>query len=302
MEVHQLRYFLAVAEEGNFSRAAERMRVAQPSLSQQIQKLEGEVGQPLFDRLPRRVALTEAGQTLRAYVENILMSLSEAKRRLVDRNAETGGTVRVGLIPTIAPFLAGNLLRHVQNTHGGITITVVEGVTDDLARCIDSGELDFAVLSDCQTLSGMHLEFCAGEPLVIAVPKGHTLANRSGVTPRQLQTHTVLALQESNCLTAQVKRWCRRHRVQVQGELPLVQLSTLLALVASGQGISLIPAMASKLAQEAGCETVAFGSQQTPIRKINILRNASRYQSKASFAAAEAARSSIRDLVKSASD
>src|SRR6185369_4311899 len=105
MEVHQLRYFCAVARHGTFTRASEVEHVAQPSLSQQIQKLEAELDQRLFDRLPRSVVITEAGKCLLEYARKILVELSEARRCLDDLKREVGGRLALGCIPTIAPYL-----------------------------------------------------------------------------------------------------------------------------------------------------------------------------------------------------
>src|SRR5215472_14451626 len=114
MELHQLRYSVAVAELGHFTRAAERCLVAQPSLSQQIRKLERELGQPLFERLGRVVRLTDAGRTLYEQAVAILASVEEAKRQLADGPDAHGGVVAVGAIPTIAPFLLPPLVSTFQ--------------------------------------------------------------------------------------------------------------------------------------------------------------------------------------------
>src|SRR5258705_10151283 len=102
MEIHQLRYFVAVADEGNFSRAAAKVRVAQPSLSQQIRKLEAEIGQPLFDRLPRSVVLTEAGRCFLGYTPQILAFIGEAPHGVEELNEAVTGKHAVVAIPTIA--------------------------------------------------------------------------------------------------------------------------------------------------------------------------------------------------------
>src|SRR2546430_16243755 len=102
MEIHQLRYFVAVADEGNFSRAAAKVRVAQPSLSQQIQKLEADIGQPLFDRLPRSVVLTEAGVCFIDYARQILASIGDARRCVDGLTGKVAGRLAIGAIPTIA--------------------------------------------------------------------------------------------------------------------------------------------------------------------------------------------------------
>src|SRR5687767_1264682 len=105
MELHQLRYFVAVAQAGNFSRAAERCHVSQPSLSQQIQKLERQLNQPLFSRLGRKAVLTDAGRLLLDRALSILASVDDAQRRLRSADDARGGRLAIGAIPTIAPFL-----------------------------------------------------------------------------------------------------------------------------------------------------------------------------------------------------
>ena len=110
MEIHQLRYFIAVAEEGSFSRAAARERVAQPSLSQQIQKLEAEMDQRLFDRLTRSVVLTEAGKCLLEYARKILAEIADARRCVDELKQEVMGRLAVGAIPTIAPYVLPALI------------------------------------------------------------------------------------------------------------------------------------------------------------------------------------------------
>src|SRR5580693_5147934 len=134
MEIHQLRYFVAVAEEGSFSRAAAKVRVAQPSLSQQIRKLEGEIGQPLFDRLPRSVVLTEAGRCLIDYARQILASLGDARRCVDELKGEVAGRVAVGAIPTIAPYVLPELVVTFQEHYPDVILEIVEDVTDGISR------------------------------------------------------------------------------------------------------------------------------------------------------------------------
>src|SRR5688572_5620850 len=176
MEIHQLRYFVAVAEEKSFSRAAEKVRVAQPSLSQQIQKLEAELGQPLFDRLARRVILTEAGHGFLPYAHRILNELSSAQRYVSDRGAEPRGEVSLGVLPTIAPFIVEKLLSHSAEKYPAVRVNIIEDVTENLVRMIDSGEIDLAIISTCRNVNGAHVEKCADEPLLAAVPRDHPLA------------------------------------------------------------------------------------------------------------------------------
>jgi LysR family hydrogen peroxide-inducible transcriptional activator len=120
VEIHQLRYFVAVAEEGSFSRAAAREHVAQPSLSQQIQKLEFDVGERLFDRLPRSIVLTEAGKHLLDYARRVLLEMTNARRCLDDLKRNVSGHLTVGAILTIAPFVLPALIEKFQNRYPNV--------------------------------------------------------------------------------------------------------------------------------------------------------------------------------------
>jgi LysR family hydrogen peroxide-inducible transcriptional activator len=149
MEIHQLRYFVAVADEGSFSRAAAKVRVAQPSLSQQIQKLEADVGQPLFDRLPRSVVLTEAGVCFIDYARQILSAIGDARRCVDELKGAVGGRLAIGAIPTIAPFILPKLINRFQKRYPQVKLEIVEDVTDGIAQRIENGELDAAIASTC---------------------------------------------------------------------------------------------------------------------------------------------------------
>lgn len=132
MEIHQLTYFVAVAETGSFSRAAERCNIAQPSLSQQIQKLEQELGEPLFDRLPRKVVLTDAGRALLPRAVSILSDLQDIKHTL-NQNVDAGhGLLNVGFIPTIAPFVLPRVIKRFSQEFPNARLTVQEDLTETI--------------------------------------------------------------------------------------------------------------------------------------------------------------------------
>ena len=162
MEIHQLRYFVAVADEGSFSRAAAKVRVAQPSLSQQIRKLEAEMGQPLFDRLPRSVVLTEAGRCFIDYARQILASIGDARRCVDELKGEVAGKVAVGAIPTIAPYVLPELVVTFQKHYPDVMLEIVEDVTDGITRRIEAGELDRLLVREAHRL-GVEFEALVGE-------------------------------------------------------------------------------------------------------------------------------------------
>src|SRR5215510_6164017 len=129
MEMNQLRYVVAVARTGNFSRAAEQCHVSQPSLSQQIQKLENELGERLFDRMKREARLTAHGEAFLRHAVRILEEVDAAKREATDAKNLLQGTVTVGVLPTIAPYLLPSVIAAFTECHPGVEIVVQEDTT-----------------------------------------------------------------------------------------------------------------------------------------------------------------------------
>jgi LysR family transcriptional regulator, hydrogen peroxide-inducible genes activator len=294
MEMHQLRYFVAVAEEGSFSRAAERMRVAQPSLSQQMQKLEAEVGHSLFDRLSRRVTPTEAGRQLLPFARRILSGLLDAQRCVDQLAKEPTGTVALGIIPTIAPYVLREVLEKTRAQLPRVNVTVREDLTENLVRALDQGEIDLAIVSTCKNGPGIYREIWATEPLLLAVSAEHRLAKRQSVSAKDLQSETLLLLNEGHCLAQQIDQWCDRHGVRTSNEQSAFQLSTVLNLVAAGEGVSLVPFMAVAYERATNC---VFIKSRTSIlfRELNLIRNPARFWSKATAAVSDVARAIVLD-------
>lgn len=242
MELHQLRYFVAVADEGNFSRAAAREHVAQPSLSQQIQKLEFEVGQPLFDRLPRRVILTQAGEQLLVHAKRVLAEIADARNALSVRG-ELAGNVSLGIIPTIAPFLLPRLIGGLAARHPSITLDVMEDVTAGLLRRLEVGDLDMALVSTLPSATTLQVDPVATEKLVVLLHAQSPLAAKRVLNWRHLAAERFLVLQDMHCLSGQVAQVCAKHRIHPHVVFHGAQLETIARLVAAGMGLSLVPAM-----------------------------------------------------------
>ena len=283
MEIHQLRYFVAVAEEGSFSRAAARVRVAQPSLSQQIRKLEAEVGQPLFDRLPRSVVLTEAGHCLIDYARKILSSIDDARRCVGELKGEIGGKLAVGAIPTIAPYVLPKLVGKFQEHYPAVTLEIVEDVTDGITRRIEAGELDVALASTCQSSPTLRRESLGNEPLLALVPEGHPLAERTQVEMDDLKSQRFLLLHEMHCLSRQVHHLLESRHLQPEIALAGSQLGTIANMVAAGIGVSIVPQLMVNHQATPGCVSRPF-APPVPERELNLLYNPLRFQSKAAGA------------------
>src|ERR1700733_86870 len=147
MELHQLRYFVAAAECGNVSRAPERCHITQPSLSQQLKKLESLLGVALFDRVGRGIAITDAGRALLPRATQILAHVRDTEANLKREAAGSHGTLIVGAIPTMAPYLLPPALKKLRAAHPNCQISVREDLTEHLAEALANNELDCALLS-----------------------------------------------------------------------------------------------------------------------------------------------------------
>jgi LysR family hydrogen peroxide-inducible transcriptional activator len=283
MEIHQLRYFVAVADEGSFSRAAAKVRVAQPSLSQQIRKLEAEIGQPLFDRLPRSVVLTEAGRCFIDYARQILTSIEDARRCVNELEGEISGTLAVGAIPTIAPYVLPQLVRNFHEHYPEVTLEIVEDVTDGITRRIEAGELDVALASTCQQSPTLRREWLDNEPLLALVPKEHPLAKKTLIELDDLKSERFLLLHEMHCLSRQVHHLLESRRLRPQIALAGSQLTTIANMVAASIGVSIVPQLMVKHQATPGCISLPF-TPPVPERELNLLYNPLRFQSKAATA------------------
>jgi LysR family hydrogen peroxide-inducible transcriptional activator len=246
MELHQLRYFVAVAQAGNFSRAAERCHVSQPSLSQQILKLEKRLGQPLFHRLGRRAVLTDAGRLLLERATVILATLEDAEARLRATSDPEGGRLAIGVIPTIAPYLLPRTLEGFVRRFPKVEMVVREDLTAHLVPAVVEGELDLAIVA--LPVVDEHLEFesLLVEPLWLTLSPGHPLTRRKRIGLEDLAEERFILLNEMHCLGEQILNFCRAHECQPQIACRSAQIGTIQALIALGQGISLLPEMARR--------------------------------------------------------
>lgn len=244
MELHQLRYLCAIVDTGSFSRAAEQCHVAQPSLSQQISKLEDELGTRLFDRLGRSVRITDAGRAFLPHARTVLHQM-EIARGEVDRNRQdTRGTVSVGAIPTIAPYYLPTRIAAFSRRFRECTLRIVEETTPVLVESLRSLAVDMAILS----LPLKHREFemtpLLTERMYAALPPKHALAGAQSIALRELRDERFVLLRDSHCFRGIALAACQRARLDPRIAFESGQFSSLLGMVAAGIGVSLVPEMA----------------------------------------------------------
>ncbi len=245
MEIHQLRYFVAAAEAGSISRAADRCHVAQPSLSQQIKKLEQAVGMPLFDRLGRGVALTDAGRALLPRARRILSEIRDAEALLASDIDAGVGRISIGAIPTMAPYLMPALLRDLRDEFPAAEITVREGFTEDLVERLADNEITAAIVSTPILHDLIELEVVGEEPLIVVAPADHAAREPGAITVAELRGLPRVSLHNLHCLARQVTEFCNARRVGLNVVCHTTQLATVLEFVRLGIGVSLVPYMAA---------------------------------------------------------
>lgn len=269
MEFHQLRYFCAVANEGNFTRAAEEQHVAQPSLSQQILKLEAELGAKLFDRFARSARLTQFGRAFLPKAEAILRQAGDARAEIREMSGAERGEVIIGAIPTIAPYLLPRVLSRFARHHPAIAIRVVEEVTPLLLDRLHNGRVDMALLA--LPVPGVDLisEELIREPFFAVVPLRHRLASRRVLGLQEIKSEPFLLLKEGHCFRDSTIQACRRSRMQPNVVFESGQFSSILAMVSAGMGVSVVPAMAVE--KHNGCKFIRIRDERSS-RRVGLVQ------------------------------
>ena len=260
VELHQLRYFCAVAESGSFSRAAEQSHVSQPSLSQQILKLEGELGARLFDRLGRSVRLTDVGKTFLPRARAVLRELEAARGDVVEQKDSVGGAICVGVIPTIAPYFLPTQLTFLSRRFPQARVTVVEEITPVLLERLRASVVDVAILA--LSIRGHEFETfpLLTEHLFAALPKEHRFARRSYISLKDLREEDFLLLRDGHCFRDTAVAACDRARLHPQIVFESGQFSSILSMVGAGMGVSIVPEMAVE--KRAGCKFVRIADEE----------------------------------------
>jgi LysR family hydrogen peroxide-inducible transcriptional activator len=268
MEINQLRYFYAVARTGSFTRAAEELGIAQPSLSQQIKALERKIGAPLFERLGRSVRLTASGEALREPALAILQQVSMAENSLANLNQGVRGRLRFGVIPTVLPYFVAPRIAEFISQFPDVDLQLVEDATPRLVEQLQAGDLDLAVAGLPVKNPDIICSELLREPLLLAVANDHAFAAKPVVGLRDLGTEPLLLLKEGHCLRDSVLMACTRASAQLHSIFETNQLESIFQLVKSGFGVTLAPAMAS--AHASGCTLVSLKGNNS--RRIGYLR------------------------------
>lgn len=244
MNLRDLRYLVALADHKHFGRAAVASFVSQPTLSTQIKKLEDELGVSLVERAPRRVMLTPIGRDVAERARKVIADveqMAEIARRSQDPEA---GTVRLGLFPTLAPYLLPHVLPGLRKRFPRLELLLVEEKTDQILARLRDGRLDAGLLALPIHDDQLHVEPLFDEPFLLAVPQQHAMAKLPSLDLHDLDEQHLLLLEEGHCLRDQALDVCRMAGADERDGFRATSLETLRQMVASGVGITLLPMLA----------------------------------------------------------
>ncbi|MCZ0961734.1 hydrogen peroxide-inducible genes activator [Paracoccus benzoatiresistens] len=275
ISLRQLRYFLALAQQAHFTRAAEVMNVTQPALSMQIRALEEEVGAALVERTPAGVLLTPQGRALEAHARKVMMAMAGLEQGM--RQPGQGGRLMLGMIPTVAPYLLPEALPVLRAQDIGRDLHLREAQTDRLVEELLQGRLDVAVVATAPDSADLTATPLFTDRFLLAGSQDQIA--RIGAMrpePRDLDPGQLLLLDEGHCLGDQALEVCGLGRRGARLDLGAASLSTLCRLAAQGMGLTFLPQLAARQERAAapGLSVVEFPDPQ-PAREVMLLRRAS---------------------------
>jgi len=256
MNIRDLQYVVAVADEGHFGRAAVKCHISQPALSGQILKLEEYLGVTLFERTNRSVQITQIGEQIVEQARRLLVLSNEIVASARAAKDPFSGHFRLGMISTIGPYLSPLILPAIRKEMPDLSLTLVEGFTTDLEKRVADGGLDGAILATVpgsRYFKDISLYF---EPFRIALPRGHRFSKKKSIDVSELAHDELLLLADGHCLRDQMLDVCHASTASTNVNTRETSLETLLALVASGDGVTLVPALVRPEGGDHDCAVV----------------------------------------------
>ncbi len=245
MNLRDLQYLVAVADHRHFGRAAEACYVSQPTLSAQIKKLEQELGVELIERNPRHILLTAAGEGVVEHARVVLREAETIRQLARRRHDPESGSVRIGLFPTLGPYLLPHVVPKLRARFPRLELLLVEAKTDEVLRGLAEGSLDIGVVARPVADDHLHEEPLFREDFLLAVPADHPLATADAPLPTSvLVGENVLLLDEGHCLRDQALAVCQSSGATERDGFRATSLETLRQMVAAGVGVTLLPELA----------------------------------------------------------
>ncbi|MFN2377744.1 MAG: hydrogen peroxide-inducible genes activator [Candidatus Binatia bacterium] len=269
--LRQLEYVVAVADESSFGTAASSCHVSQPGLSAQVREVEQLLGVRLFDRDRRGVVVTPVGMEVVERARALLTSARELVTAAKARSRPLVGPFRLGVIPTIAPYLLPAALPAVRRAFPELRLILREEKTGDLLELLAKGGIDAALMATDVRLGDVETAPLFDDAFLLAMPSAHALSARKQVTERDLDGERVLLLEDGHCLRDQTLAVCDRAGADENAELRATSLATLVQMVAGGEGVTLLPEIAVAVVAGKGSGIVVRPFKApAPSRKLGL--------------------------------
>jgi LysR family hydrogen peroxide-inducible transcriptional activator len=274
LSIRQLEYIVALDDARGFRRAAERAHVSQPALSAQVKQLEDLLGAPLFERSSKGVLVTDAGRDVIARARGVLRALDDLLATAEIHRDPEAASLRVGVIPTIAPYLLPRAMPALRKALPKVRWAFREEKTDALVELVTRGDLDVAVVAKEAPLGDLEVREVGPDPFVLAACPSHPLAQRKKVSLDDLDGEEVLVLDEGHCLGDQARAICERVGAH-EAEMRATSLPTLVEMVASGGGVTLLPTLALGTEDRGRQLTIVPFRSPAPARTLCLVSRAS---------------------------
>ena len=273
MNLRDLEYLVAVGELKHFRKAAEKCFVSQPTLSGQLKKLESYLGGQLIERTTRKVFLTPIGEEIVKIARTILADVASIENMVATYSDPMCGTINIGLIPTIAPYLLPLIVQPINEAYPQIEIILHEVQTDVMLEKLSEGTLDAGILAVPIEMKGLDEITLYTEPFYVAANNQHMFASKLSIKIEDLQDETLLLLEEGHCLRGQVMDVCSQTMTKERKDFQGTSLETIRHMVSTGIGITLIPQTAidyKNLIQNASIKYIPF-KKPAPARRVGLL-------------------------------
>lgn len=298
MTITQLHYVLAVAEHQNFTKAAQKVFVTQPTLSMQIQKLEDELDVQIFDRTKKPIELTETGKKIVQQARNIVNESDRIKDIVDQQKGFIGGLFRLGVIPTVMPTLLPMFLNTFIKKYPKVKLKIEEMHTEAIIERLQEGHLDAAIAATPLEIPGIKEQVLYYEPFVGYIPPGHRLHAQKKIQVEDLDLDDILLLEDGHCFKDGILNLCKatRNAEEDRFQLETGSFETMVKLANEGLGMTLLPYLHTLDISENEQKNLRMFEEPNPAREVSLIYN----RSELKMQIIEALRSTIAGVVKGA--
>lgn len=298
MTITQLHYVLAVAEQKNFTKAAQKVFVTQPTLSMQIQKLEEELDVQIFDRTKKPIQLTETGQKIVQQARNIVNESDRIQDIVDQQKGYVGGVFKLGVIPTVMPTLLPMFINDFIKKYPKVKLKIEELNTDEIIERLREGHLDAAIAATPLELPGIKENVLYYEPFVGYIPTSHRLYNEKKIEVKDLSIDDMLLLEDGHCFKDGIINLCKSSRNYDEDHFQLESGSfeTLIKLANEGLGMTLLPYLHTQDVKESEKKNLRMFKDPVPAREVSLIYN----RSELKMQIIEALRDTIAGVVRGA--